>query len=352
MLGPTARFGITHPALDRLDAPDIPLHLKNIVDQLEALAPLYGQGNTASRPTSTPGSPGKTGRFYMDTQVSPHILYYDHGTGWDTVGYLAPGSVTATELADLAVTTAKINNLAVTTGKLADLGVTTAKIADLAVTFGKLEAALKPSQGAGTSAEALRALGTAAGTAAAGIHAAQHMPGGADPIVSIPGDPVLTLPGAPVDKQQALLVDSVTVPTWAWLFQYESGITDAYKWICIGGSAAVSEDDASFGLNNAGANKCGIVVPRAGIYDQHCSLGLSIAFVNQDVRLYAYDGTTAKQVMYDSDAGADHGGSGGGTRRWTVAAGTTLYARAGATSGPGNATFQFVMNSVRPLRVA
>lgn len=166
----STRHQISHPVAGRTDAPDIPLHIKNIVDALEAKVPLYGQGNTAARPVSTPGSPGIQGRFYMDTSLTPHILYYDYGTGWDTVGYLAPGSVTATELADLAVTTAKLANLGVTTGKLADLGVTTGKIADLAVTFGKLEAALKPSQGAGGAAEALRALGTAAGQALPGNH--------------------------------------------------------------------------------------------------------------------------------------------------------------------------------------
>lgn len=55
-----------------------------------------------------------------------------------------------------------------------------------------------------------------------------------------PGDPVTSLPASPTDKQQALLVDSLTAPTYAWLFQYEAGITDSYKWMWLGGAPLVT----------------------------------------------------------------------------------------------------------------
>lgn len=60
----------------------------------------------------------------------------------------------------------------------------TADIVDGAITSAKINAALKPSGGAAAATEALRALGTAAGTAAAGTHAAQHKTGGADPLTA------------------------------------------------------------------------------------------------------------------------------------------------------------------------
>lgn len=178
----TSRFGIVLPDSLRTDAADVPLYDRNIGQAVEALGAIYGQGTLATRPVSTPANPGIAGRFYMATDSSPHILYYDYGTGWDTVGYIADGSVGTTQLADLAVTTGKLADLAVTTAKLNDLAVTAAKIADGTITAVKLANALKPSTGAGAATEALRALGTAAGTAAAGTHGSQHALAGADPL--------------------------------------------------------------------------------------------------------------------------------------------------------------------------
>ena len=39
-----------------------------------------------------------------------------------------------------------------------------------------------------------------------------------------------TLPASPVDGQEAILVDSVTNPTYQWRFRYNAGSTSAYKW--------------------------------------------------------------------------------------------------------------------------
>jgi len=112
----------------------------------------------------------------MATDLNPMVLYYDHGTGWVTVGFLAAGSVNTAALADGAVTAIKLATDAVTPVKIQAAAVTTVKVADSNVTFAKLEAALKPSQGAAGAAEALRALGTAAGTALAGNAAAAQVP--------------------------------------------------------------------------------------------------------------------------------------------------------------------------------
>src|SRR4029077_1979087 len=66
-----------------------------------------------------------------------------------------------------------------------------------------------------------------------------------------------TLPASPTDGQEAVLVDSVTNPTYQWRFRYNAGSSSAYKWEFVGGPQIIS-----FGT----AANLGIVVPRAGDY--------------------------------------------------------------------------------------
>lgn len=158
----TARLQIPYP--DLTDIADNPLDLKNLAQALDG-AVIYGQGPIASRPISTPGVPGKQGRFYMSLDENPNILYYDSGTSWISVGAIPPGSVGTLQLADRSVTEIKIALGAVGTPEVADAAVTTAKVGDGAITGVKLAPALKPSQGAGAATEAVRALGVGAGLA-------------------------------------------------------------------------------------------------------------------------------------------------------------------------------------------
>jgi hypothetical protein len=92
-------------------------------------------------------------------------------------------------------------------------------------------------------------------------------------LVSIDIEPATSLPGSPVDRQRAILVDSTTAPTYAWMFQYESGISDSNKWLFVGGAPAVVEiataqtktAGASYGaLGTAGPS---FAIPRAGVYN-------------------------------------------------------------------------------------
>lgn len=84
-------------------------------------------------------------------------------------------------------------------------------------------------------------------------------------------DPVTSLPASPFDRQQVLLVDDVTAPTYAWLMQYESGIADANKWVFLGGSPASSEVATSEARNSAAygdtATVHSLTLPRAGVYE-------------------------------------------------------------------------------------
>lgn len=154
----TPRMAIVTPL--GTEAVNIDAHLKQIADQVDALTAIFGQGTLASRPTSTPGSPGKTGRFYYATDNGK--LYYDYGTGWTLVipdvPALGGDSITSFELAPNSVTNVE----------MADNAIGAAEIIDGAVGSAEIAAALKPSQGAVAGTEALRALGTGAGNAAAG----------------------------------------------------------------------------------------------------------------------------------------------------------------------------------------
>jgi len=80
--------------------------------------------------------------------------------------------------------------------------------------------------------------------------------------------PATTLPGSPTDGQQAILTDSTTAPTYAWLLQWSS---TASKWYCLGGSDAYSQvltDESNGGSGFVDLTTVGpsITVPRAGLY--------------------------------------------------------------------------------------
>jgi len=207
-VGTTSRLLLPYPELT--DIADVPADMHELALALDGAA-IYSQGPLVSRPVSTPGSPGIAGRFYRSTDETPSVLYVDTGTGWISVGSIAAGSIGTLQLADRSVTGIKIALLTILAENIAAGAVTADKIPDLAITAAKLAAALKPSQGASASDEALRALGAAAGKAAPGIHAAQHLPGGADPIDQ-------TLFGTvPIGGVMDWPYSSGSIPAWALL---------------------------------------------------------------------------------------------------------------------------------------
>lgn len=94
----STRYGVLYPSADRSDSADVPRDFIAVVGGLERTA-MYGQGTLAGRPISSPGTPGIQGRFYMATDQSPHALYYDYGTGWDSVTVQAIPSGVITDFA-------------------------------------------------------------------------------------------------------------------------------------------------------------------------------------------------------------------------------------------------------------
>ena len=89
--------------------------------------------------------------------------------------------------------------------------------------------------------------------------------------ITVPTVPIgTTLPASPSNNDEAILVDSLTAPTYSWRFRYVSGITGANKWIFIGGAPWVSVVGsgtiASASYTDFPSSNPSMVAPRAGLY--------------------------------------------------------------------------------------
>ncbi len=80
-----------------------------------------------------------------------------------------------------------------------------------------------------------------------------------------PAGIVTSLPGSPVDGQRAILVDSTTAPTWAWLLQYETSISDASKWVAFG-PPIVAQGGKLTTNSSSYQTICTVTAPVAGVY--------------------------------------------------------------------------------------
>jgi hypothetical protein len=79
--------------------------------------------------------------------------------------------------------------------------------------------------------------------------------------------PVTTLPTTGLTNgMQRILTDSLTAPTWQWLCQYDTSISDANKWRVIGPLPLGVSGQASSYITAAWGTLCSITTPRAGVY--------------------------------------------------------------------------------------
>jgi hypothetical protein len=143
-----------------------------------------------------------------------------------------------------------------------------------------------------------------------------------------------TFPISPADGQEAILVDSVTAPTYHWRFRYNAGSSSPYKWECIGGAPAnayVAAGEATSSTAYVALTTPGPIIslPLAGVYDVR--IGCDVSAVDQAGSLMSYDiGATAANDAWG--VGAPPRGAGGahsmfGTRRQTLASPATLTAK-------------------------
>lgn len=169
----TSRLALPSPA--NTDAVAVPADILALAQALDPIAVTFDAGTLASRPAA-----GTSGRLWYATNTG--VLSWDTGAAWIDVNPsgVVDGAANVGTLRTLGA--AALQAAAGNDARLSDQRVPT----DASVTAAKVAAALKPSAGAGGSTEALRALGTAAGTAAAGSHKAQHQFGGADQLAVDP----------------------------------------------------------------------------------------------------------------------------------------------------------------------
>lgn len=172
------------------------------------------------------------------------------------------------------------------------------------------------------------------------------------------------LPGSPVDGQEFILTDSLTAPTYAWTFKYVAGISDANKWVFIGGSPAVSETSTDSTVGSATyvdptSTVVSITVPRAGVYI--IDYGYTVTGLNTADTFQWYGSPKiGAAATLDADAagwflGTSSGNAGGGSpSRWqrkTLAASDLIkmqYRGNGATSKTLDSQFL----KITPVRIA
>jgi len=114
-----------------------------------------------------------------------------------------------------------------------------------------------------------------------------------------------TLPASPVNGQEFVLVDSLTAPTYAWRLCYLAGISDANKWVYIGGSplrAELLNSESTASTTPADPTTPGpsVTVPRAGLYD----LAFGAALYNGTNDVWSYTAPKLGAAATSSNDGA------------------------------------------------
>jgi len=170
-----------------------------------------------------------------------------------------------------------------------------------------------------------------------------------------------TLPANPFDGQEAVLVDSVTAPTYTWRFRYNAKSTSAYKWEYVGGSESLTRVDTQesttvtgqwLDLATIGPR---FVVQRAGDYfAQASSLGMhgvvNAAIWNAIFRLPAGDASNG--IGWSTPIASGTVNFGTSTWRFNACAvGDDLRLRY-HNSTAGTANFWNRWLTVKPVRVA
>jgi len=78
-----------------------------------------------------------------------------------------------------------------------------------------------------------------------------------------------SLPASPVNGQEAILVDSLTNPSYQWRFRYNASSTSAYKWEFVGGSPWVLQSGSISSMTLSAwviASTTNFTLGRAGEY--------------------------------------------------------------------------------------
>lgn len=187
--------------------------------------------------------------------------------------------------------------------------------------------------------------------------------GAGDAPLSLLLDYSTTLPTSPVDRQEHILVDSITVPTYQWRFRYNAGSAQTDKWEFVGGSPALVEittaetttSTSYVALSTAGPN---FALPRAGVY--MVENGFKTGGGNEDLAIMSFDIGGTGAVDGDSVQGRGGGFQTGSfstdnsPSRSRVKAGLTAVTLTSKykSSGGGTARFSNRWLKITPVRVS
>jgi len=169
-----------------------------------------------------------------------------------------------------------------------------------------------------------------------------------------------SLPASPVDGQDAILVDSLTNPTYQWRFRYNAGSTSTYKWEFIGGASYGGFGGSYTGTPGANVwfdlpGTPSLIIPRAGIY-------------LVDTRAYHQCAATASVYTayaraFATTSGGGNSASGAGSSAYwgamlvtceprTLIAGETVKVQCMSNAPQPNTTFANGQLVITPVRVS
>lgn len=180
------------------------------------------------------------------------------------------------------------------------------------------------------------------------------------PVTQLPVGIGTTLPASPVDGQEYILVDSLTAPTYQWHFRYVPSITDAYKWVFIGGAELYAEttgtDTTTSGTVANLVNGPTLTVPRAGHWIIEADAVVSNTIADGQTFLSVGDQAVATSQVITNSFGQTAVAS-----RWStvhvegrgsgLAATTVLALKAWGTGG-GTMSYQLRRITIKPVRVS
>ena len=168
-----------------------------------------------------------------------------------------------------------------------------------------------------------------------------------------------SLPTSPVDGQEAILVDSLTAPTYTWRFRFNSLSSSAYKWEFVGGAPITVGPVGSMATTSTAwialTNGPTVALPRAGDYIlQWGTRGQAQNNVTADISARSWNGSVSGAGSTVVTGGTSNylTGNTAVTERWLgQAAATALSLQVALTAG-GSATYEKAWMSLTPVRVA
>jgi hypothetical protein len=163
-----------------------------------------------------------------------------------------------------------------------------------------------------------------------------------------------TLPSNPVDGQEAILVDSITSPTYQWRFRYNAQSTSSAKWEFIGGSpkivASESRDTTTSNSYTGIANSPTFVIPYNGNYEVSYGCEAWVNTGNATAWIALYASATLPEPSTDSWVAGSIGGHVGRTALVNLAPGVSLTT-VHRTDVGYTAYYEKRWISVRPIKV-